>query len=98
MIRVRTMVNEGIKDKKPFDDLTMPGGSEVKRPPFPTSFIQNELLRTGALDRLNLEARCIVYVMVETGLRPSEICGLSSNDIVLDGPFRRSRSTMPHAR
>ena len=34
MIRVSTMVQayykyEGIKDKKPFDDLTMPGGSEA---------------------------------------------------------------------
>jgi integrase len=91
MIRIRTMVQayykyDGIKDKKPFDDLTMPGGSEVKRPPFPTSFIQDELLRTGALDRLNLQARCILYVMVETGLRPSEICGLRSNDIVIDAP------------
>lgn len=36
------------------------------------------------LRSLNVEARDIVYVMIETGMRPSEICGLLGDQIKLD--------------
>lgn len=55
-----------------------------KRPPYPSDFIQNKLLAPGALDGLNKEARMIVYMIVETGMRPSEACNLRPEDIRLD--------------
>jgi integrase len=52
--------------------------------PFPTAFLRDHLLAPGALDGLNAEARRVIYCMVETGLRPSEICGLEAKSIKLD--------------
>jgi len=52
--------------------------------PFPTQWLRDHLLAPGALDGLNAEARRVVYVMAETGLRPSEICGLEPKSIKLD--------------
>ena len=54
-----------------------------QRPSYPNDFIQNQLLKPGALEGLNRKARMIVYLMVETGLRPSEACNLRPEDIVL---------------
>lgn len=54
------------------------------RPPYPLDFVQNEILKPGRMDGLNFEARMIVYVMVETGARPSEICNLRPGDIRLN--------------
>jgi len=55
--------------------------------PFATTFLRDRLLAPGALDGLNAEARRVMLVMLETGLRPSEICGLDATSIVLDGPI-----------
>lgn len=55
-----------------------------KRLPYTNEFIQDHLLAPHALDGLNLEARCIIYIMTETGLRPSEVVNLRPADIVLD--------------
>jgi integrase len=55
-----------------------------KRPPFPLDFVQQHILAPGALDGLNLEARMIVYGMVETGLSPSESANLRPQDIRID--------------
>lgn len=52
---------------------------------FDLSFLQDRFLATGAMDRLNPEARAIVYALVETGARPKEICNLRPEDIRLDG-------------
>lgn len=67
--------------------LQIEGTAKTKakeRPPFPTEFIQDHLLAPGALDGMNIEARMILYIMVETGLRPSEIVNLQRQYIVLD--------------
>lgn len=53
------------------------------RPPFKPEFVQTKLLAQGALNGLNLEARLVVYLMVETGLRLSEACNLRPQDIRL---------------
>lgn len=55
-----------------------------KRPPFPADWIRDRLLKPGVLDALNLEARMIVYVMIETGMRLGEVCNLRPQDIHLD--------------
>ncbi|MBS0234181.1 MAG: hypothetical protein JSR99_11945 [Proteobacteria bacterium] len=68
-------------------------GKAPKNPriPYKTAYIQSHILAEGALAGLNDEARRIVYVMVETGVRPSEACALSKNTILLDHPI-------PHLR
>lgn len=69
-----------------FANLSIEGGEERHRPPFPTDFIRQRLLAEGALDGLDAEARGIVLVMVETGMRPSEIMNLLPQHIHLSAP------------
>ena len=64
--------------------LRIEGGVTRQRPPFEISFIRDSILAKRAFDTLNPEARRVVYVMVETGLRPSEIVNLTPNTIHLD--------------
>lgn len=59
------------------------------RPPYSIDFVETQFLAPGRLDRLNLQARTIVYMMIETGARPSELCNLRPEDIRLD-------HTIPH--
>lgn len=75
-------------DLKPvFRQLRLEGEVKAQRAAFDASFIQNVLLKDGALDALNDEARRILYVMVETGLRLSEIANLLEQNIKLDAPI-----------
>lgn len=53
------------------------------RPPFSVSWIR-ENFTLEALAGLNDEARDILLAMVNTGCRPSEICGLLPDEIILD--------------
>ncbi len=69
-----------------FRRLTIKGGDEETRPPFSTAWIKDKLLAPGALAGLNLEARSILLVMVNTGARPSEIANLLPHHIHLDAP------------
>lgn len=57
--------------------------SNVRRP-FDPEFIQDELLAPGALDGLNEDARLILYVLADSGLRPSELVNLQRGAIHLD--------------
>ena len=66
-----------------FQGLRLRGEADRSRVPFENEFIKNQLLAQGALDGLNDEARDVLYVMVETGLRPSEIINLAANTIHL---------------
>ena len=43
-------------------------------------------MKPGMLDGLNMDARLIVYILIETGARPSEICNLAKAQIKLDDP------------
>lgn len=67
-----------------FKGLRLPGELERSRMPFETDFIQDKLLKTGALDGLNEDARHVLYVVAETGLRPSEVVNLQPDAIRLD--------------
>jgi integrase len=67
------------------------GGKDGSRKPFDVDFITNVILADGQLANLNDEARDIVYTLIETGARPSEIINLSQHCIVLDAPI-------PHIR
>ena len=68
----------------PLTDLKLKEGEAKTRPPFSNAWIRNELLRPGALDGLNPEARAIMLVMINTGARPSEIAALTTSEIHLD--------------
>ncbi|SFA59260.1 Site-specific recombinase XerC [Paracoccus halophilus] len=53
---------------------------------FSEAFIRERILGSGALDGLNEEARDVLLVMVNTGARPSEILGCSTEAWQLTGP------------
>lgn len=71
--------------KNPFAGLNIPGGRDGKRLAYAASFVQERFLAEGALDALNNEARRVIYLIVETGVRLSEACGLTEKAIHLDG-------------
>jgi integrase len=68
-----------------FAGTRIEGGRDGNRKPFELEFIRNVIL--GQLADLNDEARDVVYVIMETGARPSEIINLSKARIVLDAPI-----------
>ena len=74
-----------------FDDVfaatRIEGGRDGQRAPFPVEFIRDVILSPGKLDDLNEEARDVVFVVMETGARPSEIVNLTAAQIVLDAPI-----------
>lgn len=74
----------GEEVKNPFANLRFKEAGDRTRPPFPTEWITGKILAPGALDGMNDEARAIVFAMIETGCRPSEICNLTPERIVLD--------------
>lgn len=55
-----------------------------KRMPFPAAWVRDNILKAGAMDNLNEDARHIVYIMSETGMRLGEVCNLRRQDIRLD--------------
>ena len=60
------------------------GAKKGKRQSFDTAWVQSVLLKEGALDGLNDEARAIVYLIAETGVRLVEACNLTKSTIKLD--------------
>src|ERR1043165_8188762 len=56
-----------------FKGLRLRGETEKARVPYESDYIQNKLLAAGALDGLNEDARHVIYVVADTGLRPSEV-------------------------
>jgi integrase len=71
--------------------LRLRGGKDGSRSPYPIPFITGVILRPGALDDLNDQARAVVRIMVNTGLRPVEIINLTPGFILLD-------AEIPHVR
>ncbi|UFW90463.1 hypothetical protein BjapCC829_18770 [Bradyrhizobium barranii] len=59
-----------------FKGLRLKGEIERPRVPYETEFVQKRLLAKGALDGLNEDARLVLYVVADTGLRPSEVVNL----------------------
>jgi integrase len=74
-----------------FSGTRLEGGRDGNRSPFTVEHIRNVILAPGAMDSLNDEARDVVYIVMETGCRPSEIVNLSKSRIKLDAdiPFIR---------
>lgn len=75
----------GEKDKlNPFAGLSFEERMKTKRPPFPTAWLRDKILKTKVLAGLNEEARAILLAIIETGARPSEICNLGEDNIFLN--------------
>jgi integrase len=66
-----------------FAGLRLKGEEDSSRVPFENEFIQDRLLAPGALDGLNEDARYVLYVIADSGLRPSEIVNLRKETIHL---------------
>jgi len=69
-----------------FKGLRLRGEAEKSRSPYEPEFIRNRFLG-GGLAALNADARDVLCVMIETGLRPSEIVNLQPNAIHVDAPI-----------
>jgi integrase len=67
-----------------FKGLRRKGEVDKEPTPYESKFIQDRLLADGALDGLNEDARYILYVIADTGLRPSEVVNLNRKTIHLN--------------
>ncbi|MEJ5218072.1 hypothetical protein WG622_07450 [Cognatishimia sp. D5M38] len=67
-----------------FDEAIDP---ENRRPAFSRDWVRGKLLARGALDGLNEEARDAFLVLINTGLRPSEVLSCPLEDYCLDAPI-----------
>lgn len=67
-----------------FAGIRLKKGKANPRRPFDVKFVQDRLLADGALMKLNVDARRILFVVVETGARPSEVANLNRRTIRLD--------------
>jgi|TARA_B110000908_G_C10202313_1_gene425945 integrase len=55
------------------------------RPPFSSGWIRDRILSEGSLSGLNDEARDVFLICINTGMRPSEVCNLRKDQILV-GP------------
>jgi integrase len=70
--------------ENPFRNLRFKNVVYKDIPPFSPDWIESKILEPHTFDSLNDEARCIIYALIETGCRPSEIANLQPEHIVLD--------------
>ncbi|HEX3861124.1 MAG TPA: tyrosine-type recombinase/integrase [Stellaceae bacterium] len=67
-----------------FKGLRLRGEIEKSRSPYDPSFIQTRFLDGSTLEGLNEDARLVLYVVTETGMRPSEVVNLQPTAIHLE--------------
>lgn len=67
-----------------FAELRIAGGGGGQRAAFEPAYVQDKLLKAGAFGELNDEARRVIYMVADTGLRPSEVVNLTAATIHLD--------------
>ncbi|WP_420344226.1 DUF6538 domain-containing protein [Paenirhodobacter sp.] len=82
---------KGLDLTNPFAKLHLEGGSEREVPAFSREWVSGKLLAAGALSSLNAEAADVLLMMVNTGLRPSEITDAPLSDFCIGAeiPFHR---------
>ena len=74
--------NDGFED--PFRGFFFKGKSEAKRVPFEDEWVRTRILEPGMFDELRLELRVLVYLLIETGARLSELVNLRAENIRLN--------------
>lgn len=67
----------------PFRNMFFKGETRTSRLVFEDSWVRNKILVPGVFDDLSLDLRVIIYVLIETGARLSEIVNLMPEDIKL---------------
>lgn len=67
-----------------FSEMRIEGGTTESRSAFTVAFVQDVILKPGALERLNDQARDVVYLIAETGLRIAEAVNLQAGTIRID--------------
>lgn len=77
--------------QNPFEGLTWrqpkanrAGVVKNKRKPFSTDWIVSRFMMRPSLAKLNAEARAVLYVLIESGARPSEVINLLPENIHVD--------------
>lgn len=69
----------------PFRKMFFKDEQESKVPSFENAWVQTRILKPGMFDDLNDQLRLMVYILIETGARMSEICNLRPEQIRLTG-------------
>ena len=75
----------------PFRNLSFKEAGFSEIAPFEDEWVRTKILKPGVFSGLNEEARLIIYSLIETGCRPSEIANLRPEDICLE-------AEVPHIR
>jgi integrase len=86
---------EGDENREnPFRNLNFAKQPPKDVPCFSDEFVQTRFLKPGIFQGLNAEATLIVYAMIETGCRPSELSNILPENIKLDAdvPYIQIRS------
>lgn len=73
--------------ENPFRNLRFAKPTYKEIPSFPDAWVQDKIMDPQNLEGMNHDARMIVYAMIETGCRPSEIVNLMPENIKLDAPI-----------
>ncbi|SFQ11932.1 DUF6538 domain-containing protein [Nitratireductor indicus] len=68
----------------PFSKLNFHEKKKRIRPPFSVEWIVGTILKPGAMQTMNDEARGVALALIETGARPSEIANLTKQSIHID--------------
>ena len=69
--------------ENPFRNLRFKDVVYKEIPAFSADWVRNRVLVPGLFDSLNREAALIIYAMIETGCRPSELANLLPENIAL---------------
>lgn len=76
---------EGEPDRpNPFNKMRFGGTVYKDIPAFSDDWVRSKILAPGAFKYLNVQAQLIVYALIETGCRPSEIANIQPDCIILD--------------
>lgn len=73
---------QGFDEANPFRNLRWKDDRE-RRDGYTAEFLELNFLHGDKLVGLNIEARCILLILIETGARPSEVLNLQPDNIVL---------------
>ncbi|MEQ9297608.1 MAG: tyrosine-type recombinase/integrase [Cyclobacteriaceae bacterium] len=91
LVQVKTMLSSvidhlglEIDTNRVLTRITIKDTSRRFRKPLNSEFILKNIVQCSNLNKLNVEARAILFILIETGTRPKELCDLLAEDIILD--------------
>lgn len=75
----------GLEERpNPFRNMFFKDDKKSSVEPFSNSWVRERILAPRIFDNLHVQLRVMIYVLIETGARMSEICNLLPDDIKLD--------------